>query len=258
MSPAPPDIVAPPEIFAPLRRHRARQRMRRLQQEAGAPRYLIDDMAEDVIDRLGFLRHHPARALVIGDWTGTLAATLARSGSEVLRGDPAPGPGEHEVDEERPLAGGPFDLVASLGTLDTVNDLPGALLHIRRALAPGGLMLASFLAGGSLPALRGAMLAADGERPAPRLHPQVDVRAGGQLLQRSGFADPVIDSRSLTVRFAGLERLVADLRAQAASNVLARPGPTLTRAALARARAAFGERTAETFEIITLTGWNRS
>jgi hypothetical protein len=99
------------------------------------------------------------------------------------------------------------------------------------------------------------MLAADGERPAPRLHPQIDVRAGGQLLQRAGFADPVIDSRTLTVRYSGLAALVADLRAQGLTNVLARPGPPLGKAALARARAAFGKSTIERFEILTLSGW---
>ena len=120
-----------------------------------------------------------------------------------------------------------------------------------------GLMLASLVGAGSLPGLRAAMLVADGERPAPRLHPQVDVRAGAQLLQRAGFADPVADTRTLSVRFASLDRLVEDLRAQGLSNGLARPGPPLTRAQLAVARETFGERTLEPFEILTLSGWKR-
>ena len=136
---------------------------------------------------------------------------LGRQGAEVTRAEPA-----ELFAEEQPFPFGPFDFIASLGTLDTVNDLPGALIHLRGALAPGGLMIASFPGAGSLPALRAAMLAADGERPAPRIHPQVDVRAGGQLLQRAGFADPVVDSRGLDVRFASLASLIADS---------ARPGP---------------------------------
>ena len=83
----------------------------------------------------------------------------------------------------------------------------------------------------------------------------VDVRAGAQLVQRAGFADPVADGRSLTVRFRSLDRLVGDLRAQGLGNVLARPGPPLVPAALAAARAAFGSETKETLEIVTLTGW---
>lgn len=217
-----------------------------------APRYLADDYAEDVLDRLAFLRHAPKSVLVVGDVTGTLANALEQAGCAVTRAEPAKG-----FDEERPFEDGPFDLVASLGTLDTVNDLPGALIHIRNALAPGGLMIASFPGAGSLPALRAAMLAADGERPAPRLHPMVDVRAGGQLLQRAGLADPVIDSRPLYVSFGSFETLVADLRAQGLSNVLADPGPPLGKAAFQRAREAFGGPTSERFEILTLTGWRR-
>jgi SAM-dependent methyltransferase len=228
-----------------------------LQTQADAPRYLIEDYAEDVLDRLSFVRHTPGKALVVGDYSGALAARLEQSDCAVTRAEPALG-----FDEERPVAGGPFDLVVSLGTLDTVNDLPGALIHIRNALAPGGLMVASFPGAGSLPMLRAAMLAADGERPAPRLHPMVDVRAGGQLLQRTGFADPVIDSRHLDVSFRSLDSLVADLRAQGMSNVLADPGPPLGKASLQRARAVFAAaeengRTTERLEILTLSGWRR-
>jgi SAM-dependent methyltransferase len=219
-----------------------------------APRYLIADMVEDVLDRLSFLRVSPARALVIGDWTGMLATGL---GPATVTAEPA-----KNFDEERPFPFAGFDFIASLGTLDTVNDLPGALIHLRQALAPGGLMIASFAGAGSLPTLRAAMLAADGERQAPRIHPQVDVRAGGQLLQRAGFADPVVDHRGLDVRFGSLERLVGDLRAQGLSGVIARGGPPLGKAALARAREAFSAagvdgRTSERFEILTLSGWRK-
>lgn len=231
--------------------------MRVLQRSADAPRYLLDDMVEDVLDRLSFLRHAPETALVIGDWTGSLARALAAQGCRVTEAAP-----EEGLDEERPLPFSGFGLIASLGTLDTVNDLPGALVHLRVALAPGGLLIASFPGAGSLPALREAMLSADGERPAPRLHPMIDVRAGGQLLQRTGYADPVIDSRSLRASFTSLDRLLGDLRAQGLGNVLADPGPPPGKAQAARAREAFaaqgeGGRTVERFEILTLSGWRR-
>jgi SAM-dependent methyltransferase len=219
---------APPIVFTAARRHAVRRRM------------------------LAFLRIEPRRSLVIGDWTNGLAAALA---AEVL--EPADG-----FEEDRPLPDSGLDFIASLGTLDTVNDLPGALVHLRSGLAPGGLLIASFLGAGSLPRLRAAMLAADAERPAPRMHPMIDVRAGGQLLQRAGLADPVVDSRTLSVSFRSLGRLVADLRAQGLSSALARGGPPLTRPALVRAREAFwaeGEngRTVERFEILTLSGWRK-
>lgn len=243
---------SPPQVFAPGRRLAARRRAAALQNHPDAAHYILDDMVEDVLERLAFLRHEPGLALVIGDRTGVLTAALRAQGANVVVADPADG-----FDEESPFPAGGYDFVASLGTLDTVNDLPGALIHMRGALAPGGLALASFVGAGSVSALRSAMLEADGDRPAPRLHPAVDVRAGGQLLQRAGWADPVVDSHHLDVRFSSLDSLIADLRAQALSNCLARSGPPLGRAALARARAAFGQGTVEQFEILTLSGWRR-
>ncbi len=255
----------PPTIFAAPRRHAARRRMHALQRRTDAARYIADDMAEDVLERLAFLRHEPARALVEGDITGTVAAALAAQGCAVVRADPHPAQGEIAIDEElpRPFPGG-FDLCVNLGTLATVNDLPGALVHLRAMLAPGGLAMISLLGAGSLPRLRAIMFAADGEQPAARLHPQVDVRAGGQLLQRTGFADPVVDSRTLDVRFGSLARLVADLREQGLGNCLASPAPPLGKAGLRRAERAFGEaadadgRVTERFEILTLSGWARA
>jgi SAM-dependent methyltransferase len=248
---------APPRIFSPVRRLAARRRLERLQRAEDAARFVIDDMVEDILERLGFVRHEPQRALVIGDWTGELAAILRARGAEVTTAEPAAG-----FDEEQPFPSGNFDFIASLGTLDTVNDLPGALVHIRRALAPGGLAIASVVGAGSLPKLRQIMLAADGDRPAARLHPMVDVRAGAQLLQRVGFADPVADGRALTAAYRSLDRLVADLRAQGLGNVLASTPPPLGRAALERARAAFAAaadeqgRVVETIELLTLSGWH--
>ncbi|MFM2372500.1 MAG: hypothetical protein RIS85_2222 [Pseudomonadota bacterium] len=254
---------APPTIFAPKRRNALRLRMAHLQTRPDAPRYLIDDMADDVLDRLSFLRHEPARALIVGEWTGTLASGLTAGGALVESRDPVLGAAP--LNEEAPIpADEGFDFIASLGTLDSVNDLPGALVHLRRALADGGLMIASFVGAGSLPALRAIMLEADADRPAPRIHPQVDVRAGGQLLQRCGFADPVIDSHHIDVRFRSLAGLVNDLRAQGLGNCLARHGAPLGKAALARAEQAFAARTdadgkvTERFEILTLSGWAKT
>ena len=258
---------SPPAIFCSRRRLAQRRRLRHMQTRPDAARFIIDDMVEDVLDRIAFLRHTPARALVIGDFTGALAEALTRRGARVVRADPAPIGDEAAIVEERPLpADGqlatPFDLITSLGTLDTVNDLPGALIHLRRALAPEGLAIVAMPGAGSLPAMRAIMLAADGDRPAPRLHPQIDVRAGGQLLQRAGFADPVVDSRALRVGYRSFDRLVGDLRAQGLSSCLLQGGGPLGKAARARAQAAFTDATeagrlTETFEILTLSGWAR-
>lgn len=251
----------PPRIFDPRRRTAVRQRMLALQLRADAARYLYADVAEDIAERLAFLRHRPASALVIGDAARLLDAPLEVLGAAITHADPAPGLAPLELDQEQPWPVGGFDLIVSAFTFDTANDLPGALIHLRHALAPGGLALVTMLGAGSLPALRGIMLAADAERPAPRLHPQVDVRAGAQLLQRAGLADPVADSRSLSVRFGSIRSLVNDLRAQGLGNVLTRAGPALGKAGFARAQAAFAAcgdadgRVTERFELLTLSGW---
>lgn len=252
---------APPAIFSPDRRGASRRRIAGLQAKPGAARYLIEDMVEDVLDRLAFLRLRPGNAIVSGDWTGKLAESLEQDGCAVTRTDPAGLGGLPVWDEETPCPAGPVNLAVSIGTLDTVNDLPGALIHLRNALAPGGLAIASFVAAGSLPQLRAAMLAADGDRPAARLHPMVDVRSGGQLLQRAGFSRQVSDGRALMVRYSSLNSLVADIRAQGIGNVLATRAPALTRAMAKRAARAFHDaadedgRVTERFEVLTLSGW---
>jgi len=247
-------MAAPPRIFDPARRRTVRRRSAMRQARGDAARYVLDDMIEDVAERLSFIRQPPGKALVIGDWNGGLVRDLIAQGHEVMTRD------VHDLDEELPYPGGGFDLIVSLGTLDTVNDLPGALIHIREALAPGGRVIASFVGAVSLANLRRAMLAAEPDRPAARLHPMVDARAAAQLLQRAGWAEPVADSRTLKVAYRSLDRLVADLRDQGLGNVLASAAPPLGKAAMGRARAAFlesadgGGRVIESFEIITLSG----
>ncbi|MGZ8347199.1 MAG: methyltransferase domain-containing protein, partial [Allosphingosinicella sp.] len=164
-----------------------------------------------------------------------------------------------------PFADAAFDLVVSVGVLDSVNDLPGALALVRRVLRPDGLFLAAFAGAGSLPQLRAAMRAADAAEQdgvVPRIHPQIDIRAAGDLLGRAGFALPVVDVETVTVRYSGLARLVGDLRAMGATNLLsARSKRPLGRLGLVAARAQFAAaaeadgKTAERFDIIHLSGW---
>jgi len=253
--------ATPPRIFAPNRRLAARRRAWALQSRPDAARYLLDDMVEDVLERIDFLRVEPKTALVVGDWTGSLAVALRTRGIEVTCADPAALGDALKLEEEQPYLVRGFDLIASLGTLDTVNDLPGALIHLRQALNSGGLVIASLMAAGSLPALREIMQTADGERSYARMHPMVDVRAGAQLLQRAGLANPVADGRDLQVRFRSLTGLLNDVRAQALGGVLTQQGAAVNKAGWARALAAFDAmrdedgKVTESFEILTLSGW---
>ena len=237
-----------PTIFDEHRRRARYARALARQRRPGAARWLLEAMAEDVVERLGFLRWRGERALISGLGGEAIAIAL---------GQAAAGP----VDFAEPIAGGPYDLIVSLGELDTVNDLPGALIHLRHALSPGGLLIAAMLGAGSLPELRRALLAADADRPSARIHPQIDTRAASGLLQRAGFMRQVVDQHTLTVRFAALQTLIGDLRDQGQSSILADQAFTLGRVARERAIRAFADsaapdgKTCERFEIITITAW---
>lgn len=250
------------------------RRLRRLRRDRAAARsgeadYLHRLAADELIERLDFVKRDFRLALDLGCAGGYLAGRLRERGLDVTPCDSgaafARSAGGVQADEDRlPFADRAFDLVVSVGALDSVNDLPGALLLARRALRPDGLFLAAFAGAGSLSRLRRAMLAADSVAggAAARIHPQIDVRAAGDLLSRAGFALPVVDSQPVDVRFPSLMGLVRDLRAMGATNILAaRSRPPLGRHALAAAIADFGEggdKTTERFEILHLLGWSPS
>jgi NADH dehydrogenase [ubiquinone] 1 alpha subcomplex assembly factor 5 len=250
---------------------RALRRLRR-DRAAGADEgadYLFRRAADEIIERLDLVTRPFARALEIGTGRGYLAARLRARGLEVDQLDAgfrfARAAGAVHADEDRlPFGEGAFDLLVSVGALDSVNDLPGALLLARRALRPDGLFVAAFAGAGSLPRLRAAMAAGDEAEggAAPRIHPQIDVRAAGDLLQRAGFALPVADAETVEVRYSGLPGLVADLRAMGATNILAaRSRKPLSRLGYAAAIAHFAAaaepdgKTRERFEILHLLGW---
>jgi SAM-dependent methyltransferase len=251
--------MSPPEIFS-----RAARRLRRDRAAPGfaGHAFVREAMLEGIAERLAAVRRGFGDVLDLGCFDGSF---VPPSGARIARVDAgfafACAAGGVQADEDRlPFADASFDLVVSAGVLDQVNDLPGSLALIRRVLRPDGLFLGAFVGGGSAPQLRTAFRAGDGERPAVRVHPQVDVRAAGDLLMRAGFALPVADAEALSVGYPDLGRALADLRGAAATNILVDRQP-LTRRTLARAAEAFGAaadpdgRTREQLSLIFLTGW---
>ena len=252
------------------------RRLRRLRRDRAAARsgdadYLHRHAADELLDRIIDVRRDFRDVLDLGCGGGYVSTMLRGRGLSVTPADAGSLFARNERngvqgDEDRlPFADASFDLVVSVGVLDSVNDLPGALTLVRRALRPDGLLLAAFAGAGSLPRLRSAMQAADAAASggaAPRIHPQIDVRAAGDLLSRAGFALPVADVESVDIRFPHLPALVSDLRSMAATNILAARSKTaLSRHALAAAIADFAVhaaddgKTTERFEIVYLTGW---
>lgn len=249
---------------------RALRRLRRDRAAAGGreARYLYRRAADELLDRLDLVARDFRDALDLGCGDGYLGERLAARGLRVTSADAgaAFARGGVQCDEDRlPFADASFDLVVSVGALDTVNDLPGALALIRRALRPDGLFLAALAGAGNLPRLRTALAAAEeaeGRDTAPRIHPQIDVRAAGDLLARAGFALPVADIEPVDVRYSAFATLVNDLRGMGATNILAarsqRPfGKTGLAAATATFRSAADPdgKTTERFEILYMSGW---
>ena len=249
-----------------------RARLRRARALGGAT-FLIDRVAEDLADRLAsVLRSFPCgldlgtptgavrRALAANSKVGSLIAVNALAAHE-------PGGLAIAADEEAlPLRGGAIDLAVSGLSLHFVNDLPGTLVQVRRALKPDGLFVAALLGGDTLTELRQAFAAAEAEMEngiSPRVLPFADLRDLGALLQRAGFALPVTDVDRLTVRYASPLDLMHDLRRMGAANPLVdRSRRPLRRATLARMLEIYGERFADpdgriraTFEIVYLSGW---
>ncbi|MBB5752465.1 methyltransferase domain-containing protein [Prosthecomicrobium pneumaticum] len=249
-----------------------RARARALAAAAPGADFLLARVGEDLVDRLSTVNRRFERALEIGSPTPALAASLVAAGrvGRVDRLDRLPqalGSGGIAGDPEAlPLAEASVDLVVSALALQWVDDLPGALVQIRRALAPDGLFLAALIGGATLGELRTALTTAESELTggaSPRVFPFLDVRDGGALLQRAGFALPVADTETITVRYADLFALMRDLRAMGATNVLAaRSRRPLPRAVLVRAAEIYAERFADPdgrirarFEIVSLSGW---
>ncbi|MEP9367867.1 methyltransferase domain-containing protein [Xanthobacter sp. VNH20] len=240
----------------------------------GAADFLLDRVAEDIGDRLLAVKRAFPRALDLGSATDAVAETLARHPGidTVFRAAPlaaAMGPAFPAVvaDEEAlPFAEASLDLIVSALSLQYVNDLPGALAQIRRALKPDGLFIAALIGGSSLAELREAFAVAESETTgglSPRVAPFADVRDMGALLQRAGFALPVTDVDRVTVRYGSPFTLFADLRRMGAANALAeRRRVPLRRATALRAAELYAERFADddgkvraTFEIVWLSGW---
>ena len=246
-----------------------RERMRRALAR-GPETFLIDRVAADLAERLGAVLRQFGDAVDLGTPTDAVRDALADNAaigmlvaaSALARRVPA-----IVADEEAlPLRDASLDLVVSALALQFVNDLPGALVQIRRALKPDGLFLAALLGGDTLSELRQSFAAAESEVEggvSPRVAPFADVREMGALLQRAGFALPVTDVERLTVRYSSPFILMSELRRMGAANALAERRRTpLRRETLARMAEIYAQRFADpdgkiraTFEVIWLSGW---
>ena len=253
-------VMADPLPFdAALRRRRHAQAAA----GCGEASFLHDLMADELRERAAMVARPFADVLDLGGpapvWPGAVRAALAACGAA----EAAAGRLVVADEDMLPFADGSFDLVVSAGGLATVNDLPGALAGIRRVLRPDGLFLAAFVGGMSLVELRACLLEAEAAiagGAGTHTAPMVEASAAAGLLTRAGFAMPVADVERVTLRYASLFGLFADLAAMGARSVLRRRRP-LRRDVLALAAERFAAmadangKTAVTIEILHVAGW---
>jgi SAM-dependent methyltransferase len=246
----------PPVLFDRALLARRQERARKL----GSVTFLLDRAAEDFGDRLLAVTRNFADVADIWTPGGLLHGPMAERFKSVARIE--------LVSDSETLTLPPesLDLAVSALALQFVNDLPGVLTQIRRALRPDGLSLAAMIGGETLTELRQSFAAAEAECEggvSPRVAPFADLRDVGGLLQRAGFALPVTDLDRVVVRYASAFALMADLRRMGATNVLMERRRTPTRrATMLRMAEIYAERFADpdgriraTFDIVWLSGW---
>ena len=245
---------------APILFDRALLRARQARALRGGPAtFLLDRVVEDMEERLQAVTRNFSDVADV--WTpGTALQELLRGRFKSIG---HVGLGDSEALSLQPES---LDLAVSALAFQFVNDLPGVLAQIRRALRPDGLLLAAMIGGDTLTELRQAFAEAEAECEggvSPRVAPFADLRDVGALLQRADFALPVTDVDSLVVRYDSAFALMADLRRMGATNILRERRRTPTRrATLLRMAQIYADRFSDpdgriraTFDVIWLSGW---
>lgn len=240
----------------------------------GAEMFLLERVAQELAERLSAVKRRFSLALDLGTPGGALVAALQQGGQidRIIACEPladlrnALAMGVVGDEESLPFGDEKFELICSALSLQWVNDLPGTLVQIRRALKPDGLLLAALIGGETLNELRESLAAAESEidgGASPRVSPFAEVRSLGSLLQRANFALPVIDVDRHVVRYKDLRNLFHDLKRMAATNALVeRSRKPLSKKAIERATEIYAERFSDsdgrlraTFDVLWLSGW---
>lgn len=250
-----------------------RRKLRALARQVPGTDFLLRRAAEDLADRIATVARRFPRAATLFSPGDAAAQALLSTGKvdtveQIAAHTALAGPSASRLaaPETVPVEPASLDLIVSLMALHEVNDMPGLLIQARRTLKPDGLFVAAFPGAGTLTELRDSLLVAETEiagGASPRILPFADVRDAGALLQRAGFALPVADIDTVTVRYDSMFALMRDLRAMGATNaLLARVRKPARRALFLRAAEIYAERFSDpdgriraTFATIWLSGW---
>jgi SAM-dependent methyltransferase len=256
---------------SPIIFDRLLQRRRRSRAAASPANFLLEHVAGELVDRLSVVLRRFDVGVDLGTPGDAVRVSLRRLGAvgTIVGADVIARSRPFVVADEEalPFRDSSLDLVVSGLALHFANDLPGVLTQIRRAIKPDGLFLAALLGGDTLTELRQAFAEAESEIEggvSPRVAPFADLRQLGALLQRAGFALPVIDVERVTVRYGSAFDLMHDLRRMGAANTLvARRRVPLRRMTLMQMADIYARRFADadgrirtTFDIVWLSGWS--
>ena len=259
-----------------LLRRRAREKhgQEKNKREKGEDKGDLDSVlsrhaAKEILQKLRDTTRDFPRALAWGEDAAMVLREAGRSERFLIASSTHEGEGVLADEERLPFEEQSFDLALSLMSLHFVNDLPGALIQIRRALKPDGLFLGALLGGETLRELRHALLHAESDKKGAahaRVMPFPDLRAAGDLLPRAGLALPVADRDLLTLRYKNMGALLDDVRHMGVGNIMReRARGAMRRDVLKKAAQIYEERfclpeggIAATFEILYLTGWAKA
>ena len=236
------------------------QRLKRaIQRNVSGADFLLERTVQDLEDRLSTIERRFSRAVIVNPYTPSAALSLQQSGKAeaIISVDYQP----KDSTEYLPLEPQSADLIISLLSLQFTNDTPGLMMQ-----KPDGLFLGCMAGAGTLGELRESLLQAESELTggvSPRVAPFADVRDGGALLQRAGFALPVTDIENVTVRYDNMFALMADIRAMGMANILTgRSRKPVSRRLFMRAAEIYAERFSDpdgriraTFSFIWMSGW---
>lgn len=247
----------PPKLF-----NRALRRLRHQSKRMSQDHFLAEIVADRLIERFSELGYDPKEATWVAELThpGIRNCLASRGLTNTIEVQET-----HGIEHLPPNAKN-LPAIAVLLTLHVINDLPGVLLQLRNALAPGGLFLASFPGGQTLVELRDALTQAElavRGGAAMRVHPMIDVRDAAALMQRAGFSEPITDVDRLNVNYSGICALMHELRTLGeAAGASVHNHPSLSRRILTQSNTLMGwsrtagmKRCSVSYDLVTATGW---
>lgn len=252
-----------PQIFNMHKRRTKFERAKSRLAHNGRTSFIWDHIAEEFCERLAAITRQFHNVLITGPMTHYAEDLIAAGGNAIFK-DAHITLESHQNEDALLYQARQFDVIISGGTLDSINDLPGALIQMRRFLMPDGLLLGSIFGSGSLSTLKSIMMSADGDAVRPHIHPQIDIRTMADLLVRAGFKLPVADRDSLIIRYSNLLDMVNDIRDLGLGNSLSAHTPAYNKASLYRALEKWNDlqeedgKVSEHCELIHFNGWSPS